>query len=89
MMSPSPTFRRVIASAWWPGPQALVRCVLLAIPAGANPPVENDAAVLGGGRGNIVKDMLRRRSVSLISRTGSIRIADACLRATRQAQGVA
>jgi Rod binding protein len=89
MMSASPTLRRVIASAWWPGQQALVLCVLLAVPAGANPCIENDAALLGGGRGDVFRDMLSQRSVSLISRTGGIGIADALLRATRQAQEVA
>jgi Rod binding domain-containing protein len=89
MMSASPTLRRVIASAWWPGPQALVLYMLLAIPAGANPSIEHDGALLGGGRGDVLQDMLRQRNVSLISRTGGIGIADALLRATRQAQGVA
>jgi alkylated DNA nucleotide flippase Atl1 len=89
MMSASPTFRRVIAPAWKFRLQELVLCVLLAIPAGANSPFEDRAALLGAGQRDVFRAMAGQSSANAASWTWIRGIAYALLRHTPEAQEVA
>lgn len=89
MMSASPSLRRVIAPAWRPGRQALVPCVLLTMPADANSPLEDNAALLGAGHGGVFRDVLSQRNANLISRMRGSGNADALLREAPKAQEMA
>ena len=89
MMSASPTFRRVIAPAWKSGLQELVLCVLLAIPAGANSPFEDRAALLDAGQRDVFRAMSGQSNANGASWTCISGIAYALLRHTPKAQEVA
>jgi hypothetical protein len=87
MMFASPKLRRVIAPAWRPGTQALVPCVLPAMSAGADLPVADNAAALGAGPVDLIRDTSGPERANLIGRTGGI--ADALPREPLKARETA
>jgi hypothetical protein len=89
MMFASPTLRPVIAPARWPGLPALDLCVPPAVSTVADSPVEDNAALLGGGPGAVLGDRSSQESARPISRTGGAGIGGARRRDTPNAQEVA